>query len=338
MNIVDIFNDDAFSLLSMTNAIERVYAPSSAILTSGLFTQVPINTPAAVIDMKERHFNIIPLQNRGEPIPRRTFTKGAKMLLDTYRIGIGDKAMAHELQFLLQFGTTDEMIKAAQVWLAQRQKALITDHDATLEHMYLGALDGKLIDHDGTVVIDWFTEFNLTRNPVVDLPLATASDGALRQLLESTIVRPMRRKAAGAKFSYVRAFCGDEAWDKLGTNPEMRESFKVQQAGQALRDPTLGQSLNFAGIVWENYVSDSEGKLKIAPDEVRFIPAGADNTVFQDVVAPGETFADVGTFGKPIYSRVIPDDKRDSYVEYEVMSYRAAYCTRPELLISGALV
>lgn len=333
MNVIDIFNEDCFSLTSMSEALQKVYVPPKKLV--GLFTAMPINTPSFVLDVRERHFNILPLQNRGETIPQRLFRKGAMTSLATYRIGEGAKLMASELAFLRQFGTADQMVAAAQVELAQRQQQLLTDHDATLEHMALGAIDGKLIDHDGSVVVDFFDVFGMTRPASVGLPLATASDGDLRELIEKMICIPIEDAAAGAQFSVIFAECGDDAWFALMKNPEVRETFKIQQQGNELRQATRDTPFYFAGVMWSRYPRDAQGKIALATDQVRFYPGGTGNTVFRDVQAPGETFDDIGQYGKPIYARVIPDKDRNSYVEAEVMSYRNLLCTRPEMLRSG---
>lgn len=332
-NIIDVFKDDRFSLTSMSEALQKVYTPPKKVFS--LFTALPINTPDFVLDVRERHFNILPLQQRGEAIPQRRFRKGAMTSLSTFRIGEGCKLIASELAFLRQFGTPDLMVEAAMVEMARRQQQLITDHDATLEHMALGAINGQLIDHDKSVVVDFFETFDLTRPASVGLPLATASDGDLRELIEKMICIPIEDAAAGAQFTLIFAECGDDAWFELQKNPEVRETFKLQHQGMELRQATRNTPLYFGGVLWSRYPRDAQGKIALASDQVKFYPGGDGNTVFRDVQGPGETFADLGQYGKPIYARVIPDRDRDTYVEAEVMSYRNLICTRPEMLRGG---
>lgn len=338
MNVIDIFRDDAFSMISMTEALEKVYEPTSDLIKSGLFNPLPINTEHLMFDMRERHFNILPVTDRGAPMPFRTFSKGAKIAFDTFKIGESAKLRASELAYLLQFGTPDKMLAGAQKEIAVRQQALLTDIDATLEHMALSAIDGRLIDKDGTVIVDFFQAFGLTRNPTVDFALATLKDGELKEKLTQTVIRPMRRSAAGARFSMVNAWCGDAAWDKLLKNPEVRESQKNRRENGLENNSNLTQSIEFGGILWTNYVQDAEGKLKIDDDEIKFIPGGKGNTVFRDVRAPGETFDDLGTYGREIYTRVLLDEKRNEGIELEAMTYRLLLCCRPEMLGFGAAV
>lgn len=338
MNMIDVFNNDAFAMTSMSEALQKVYNPSLSILKSGLFTAKPINTRSFIMDVKEHHFNILPLQQVGEPIPQRSFKKGAMTQIPTYRIGEGAKLMAAELAFLRQFGTPDEMVAAAVTEVAVRQQALLTDHDATLEYMYLNALDGKVVDKDGTVLIDMYDLFDLSRPASVALPLSTAKDGDLRELIERQICIKIEDAAAGAQFSTIDASCGEDAWFALMKNPEFRELQKIAENVAAMGGSTRNVPVQFAGVNWSRYQRDAQGKISLPSDKVKFYPSGKGNTVFQDVMAPGETFADLGKYGSPIYSRIIPDTKRDSYVELEVMSYRMALCTRPETLRSGHIL
>lgn len=243
--------------------------------------------------------------------------------------------MASELAFLRQFGTPDQMVSSAVTEVAVRQQALLTDHDATLEYMYLNALDGKVVDKNGTVLIDMYDLFDLNRPASVGLPLGTASNGELREMIERQICIKIEDAAAGAQFSSIDASCGESAWFALMKNPEFRELQKIAENVAAMGGATRNIPVQFAGVNWSRYQRDSKGKISLPTNEVRFYPSGKGNTVFQDVMAPGETFADWGQYGKPIYSRIIPDRDRDSFVEVEVMSYRMALCTRPETLRTG---
>jgi len=337
--ILNIFDNDAFSLASMSEAIRKVEYVPRTLGNMNLFTPEPIRTRQVGIEMKDNGINLIPLSRAGEPLHEKTFGKAKIVTFDTYRVAESTTIRADELAFLRQFGTDDQMIAAAQEEIAARQVGpggLIDDIDLTLEHMRLGCLMGQLIDHDGSVVEDFYNAFGIALPAEIMLDLANTAEGNLRMKIEQNIIRPMRRNAKGARFSQVLAFCGDEAWDKLMANPEVRQSYVVQQAGEALRAPTLDSTLQFAGVTWTNYVgTDDNTTVALEADEIRFFPGGAGNTVFRHVMSPGETFADLGSRGQPLYSRMIIDRDRDSWVKPEVLTYPTFLNTRPEMMRRG---
>lgn len=339
MSILNLFDNDAFSLASMSDAIQKVEYVPRTLGTMQLFTPEPIRTRQVGIELKDNGINLIPLSRAGEPMHQKTFGKGKIITFDTYRVAESTTIRADELAFLRQFGTEAEMLSAAQEEIAARQVGpggLIDDVDLTLEHMRLGALNGQLIDHDGTVVEDFFDAFGIAQPAEIMFALATTNEGDLRAKVEDAVVRYMRRNAKGARFSRILALCGDEAWDELMKNPEVRQTFVVQQAGQALRDATLETTLNFAGVTWTNYIGTDDGTtVALEADEIRFFPAGAGNTVFRHILSPGETFDDLGTRGKPLYSRLIIDRDRNSWVQPEVMTYPTFLNTRPEMMRRG---
>ena len=72
----------------------------------------------------------------------------------------------------------------------------------------------------------------------------------------------------------------------------------------------------------------------LTASEVKFFPVGAPG-VFQVAYSPGESFEFVNTPGLPVYGRIMPDMKRNEFVEIEVDSYPLFMCTRPEMLQKG---
>ena len=340
MPFMDIFNNDAFKMASMSGAIERVETNPGTLGQLNLFNFNPLRTETVGLEERAGKLSLIKTSQRGAPIEQGTTTKSKLRYFATTRIAKEDHIKASELAFVRQFGT-EEQVKSLQVELARRmtgEDGLIADIEYTKEYFKLGAIQGKFLDSDGSVIYDYFSEFGISENTEIAFSLASATAGALRENIQKNIIRPMRRKAQGARYSGVKALCSDSFFDALLKNPEVRASYEGIPEQTWLRTNYDGQSFDFGGVEWIEYIGDdANAEVKITDDKCRFIPNSTGGSVFEAYYAPGESFADIGTSGKEMYSQVTPDKDHDRFVDLEVVSYPLFICKRPDLLFSGKL-
>ena len=337
--ILNVLNNDAFTLASMTAAISKVATVPERLGQLGLFPAAPIRTELATVEVREGKIKLIQTSDRGEDIESRNKgQKGQMKFFQTKRLAVKDRIRATDLQFLRQFGTEDQ-VKQLQQEIALRQtgpNGLMADLNLTFESMRLSAIDGILKDADGTVLYDYFTELGITKPSSVVVPLSTATEGALREFVQKNVTRHMRRKAKGARFTKIHALCGENAYDKLHKNPEFRETFLNQQAANELRQSYDGEVTDFAGVQWEEYIGTDDSTHELEPDEIKFVPGGIGNTVFQHVQSPGEKFSDVGQLGKEFYTWLKWDNDDDpSWVDIHLVAYPLFLNTRPEMVRIG---
>ena len=341
MEMMDIFNNDAFSLASMSEAIERVPTNPGRLGQLNLFTPKPIRTTIFGIEEREGVLNLIQTSDRGEPLEKGTVQKRKMRYFETSRIAKQDTINASELAFVRAFNTEDQ-VKQVQAEIASRLSGatgLVADVDYTKEYHRLGAIQGKVMDADGTSVIyDFYSEFDISEAAEIafDLSAASPTDGALRKLIQTSIIRPMRKIAKGARYSGIRALCSPEFFDALIAHPEVRDTYKGWSANADLRTGYDQEVFPFGGILWEEYIGDdTNSEVALAAEKVRFIPEGTGNSIFETVYSPGERFDDIGQLGKELYSWVIPEEKRDTKVDLEVFTYPLFMCRRPDMLFRG---
>lgn len=340
MPFMNIFENDAFSLASMLQAVERVDTKPQRLGQLGIFTPAPIRTAIVSVEERAGTLSLIQTSERGAPLEQRQNEKRNMRYFETKRIAKGDRIMASELQFVRQFNTENQIIEL-QTELARRldgPAGLVAEVETTWENMRLGAVQGILTDADGSVIYNWFNEFGITQAAEVDFDLDNAAPaaGALRKKVQESVVRPMRQKAKGARYSEIRGLCGSAFFDDLIAHPEVRETYLNQLAAAELRDGYEGRGFRFAGVVWEEYIGTDDGTtVAVGADKVKFFPAGAGNTVFEMALSPGEQFSHLNQLGQPYYPLVVPDMARDQYVDLEVYSYPLFICKRPEMLLRG---
>lgn len=335
MPLLDIFGNDAFSMVSMSEAIDKMDTVPGHLGSLGVFNERGIREEKVAIEKRENTLSVIQTTPRGAPLPNRGRTLTNIRDFRTVRVGQQDRILASELQFIRGFG--EEMqVKMLQEEIAQRMGLLLADLQTTLENMRLGAVQGIVTDADDSTIYNYFTEFGISQPSELAFDLANKASGALREFAQKNVVRVLRRKAKGAMIQRIYALCGDDFWDLLLKNAEFRETYLNQVQARELRNGYDLEEVDFAGITWANYVgTDDNSTVAVSATEVKFIPMGPSN-IFETVYAPGETFADIGQLGKQFYARVIPEPgTRDTYVDLEVLSYPLHIARRPDLLLRG---
>ena len=347
--ILDIFNDDAFSFVEMNAAIDRQTFKPQGLGNMGIFTQRPIRTESIGVEQRDGQLSLIQTSERGAPLEQSTKTRGSMKSYSTVRFGKADRILASELQFLRQFGQeqqiaqlTTELARRLGGGGAENSQGLIDNVQLTHEHMRLGAVQGIVLDADGTPIIDWTSEFNGTGSIKTTEFNFSSNDGTLRKQCVK-LKRDLIRNAKGVyqPGSGIHALCGDNFYDELIRTPDVIKTFAKQEDAFNAVITNQGEAFEkftFGGIVWENYRgTDDNSAVAIDVDECHIFPVRAPG-LFMEVWSPGEKFEDIGAEGKPFIVDVLVDEKRGHYVDLEAYSYPLHVCTNTNLLYKGTFV
>ncbi|GBQ84109.1 putative phage protein GP20 [Gluconacetobacter johannae DSM 13595] len=342
MTILDVFRQDPFTSIELTSYVDRVPFQPTGIGDLNLFDDNPIRTTALAVERRDQKLVIIPTSERGAPPVERTTEKRQMRYFEVPRLAHGDTVYAVELQNIRQFGEQTVLMQV-QTEIARRLSGptgLTANMEYTWELHRLAAVQGLLLDSDGSLLFNWFDEFGVERPVEVGFNLTnpTPKDGALR-IQCNQIVRNMMRQAQGAWLPSTRvmAICGDEFWDNLISHNDVLKTYYNWEAARELRKGTAFEAMDFGGISWFNYRGSNDNTtIAIPTDKVKFFPSGAPG-VFQRALAPGESVEWVNTLGKPIYVIPIIDRDRNFWWRMEAYSYPLHICTRPEILMSGRM-
>ncbi|CUA90909.1 major capsid protein [Chelatococcus daeguensis] len=339
MLTMDVFNDSAFSGISLTAALDKFdYVPGYLGSIRGLFTPTPVRTTAIWIEERANAPALIQTSPRGAEPKQKGGDQRKARAFNTVRLAEASRITADELQNIRAFGSETEL-KTMQVEVARRQLKIMQDFDLTFENMRLGAILGKTVDADGSVIYDWETEFGQTVPAEIDFDLdnANPASGVIRKKCNQ-VRRSMLKalKGLGGSRVEIHAICGDAFWDDFVNHPEVIKTFEGWSAAASLREGHGGAytSFNYGDITWHNYRgTDDDTTLGVGSDKVRFFPVNAG--IFPVAQAPAETFDFVNTLGQPFYSWIIRDEKRNAWADVEVYSYPLHICTMPSALHRG---
>lgn len=335
---MDIFNNDAFSLVSMTQAIEKMPTVPSFLGGLGIFTEEGVDTSVVSIEQRGMTLSLIPTSQRGTAPQMGATDKRQLRNFNIPRIAKSDQIFAAEVERIRAFGTESELETIVSK-VAQKQAKLLTEVALTLEYHRLGAIQGILLDSDGSTLYNYFNEFGITAPTEIDFDLDNTApiSGALIQKINAAKRAAIRALGAAYVPGQVEFLwlCGDTFYDQLTTHPEVRETYKNWEAASAMRDGRVFQTFRFGEMNWHNYQgTDDNSTVAIGATKAKLIVRGVPG-LYRRFNGPGETFETVNTIGRPLYSMLVRDNDRNMWVQPEVYAYPLHICTRQEVLLSG---
>lgn len=337
--VLDVFRGDAFSVIEMTEAINKIpFVPGRAGLLIP-WNDRGIATTSIMLEEKEGVLTIINPSPRGGPGTTVSKKKRTARTLTVPHFQRDDAVYADEVQGVREFGQEQQVATVMGV-VSGRMSEHTADMDTTLEHQRVGAVKGIVVDGDGNTIYNLFNEFDVTQEGEVDFDLdnAAPASGALRKKCAQT-VRTMADNLGGTPISSVHAFCGNAFFDDLIAHPEVVLSYRNTSMAEVLRTGyvlTNGEKIygafEFGGIVWENYRGSIGGTAFVDTDKCHLFPLAPQ--VFRTVYAPADYMETVNTVGLPRYAKqyVMPNDKG---IALEMQMNALNYCTRPLALMKG---
>lgn len=332
MPMLDIFNQNAFGVVSLTDAINKQpFVPGRA---GSIIQWAEQGVPTLSITLEEvaGTLQLVNPSARGSAGDTYGKDKRTARLLAIPHYQVDDAIYADEVQGVRAFGSESEVqtvLGMVNTRMAQHTQLKI---DPTLEYQRIGALKGTILNGDGSTLYNLFTEFGVTQDTEVDFDLDNASpaSGALRKKC-TAIVRATATNLDGTPYGMIQGLCGDAFWDDLIAHPEVRATYMNQAEAAQLRGGSAYEVLDYGGIRFENYRGAVGGSAFINTDKCHFFPVGVPG-LFRTVYAPADYVETVNTMGLPRYARqyLMPNGKG---VNLEVQMNALSYCTRPKALL-----
>lgn len=338
MPTMDIFNDDAFSVTSLSAAVDKFdHVPQLLSTMPGLVVPVPVRTTEIWIETRSMGAALIQTSPRGAPPKQRGGDKRDARAFRTVRLAEGSRITAAEIQNIRAWGSESEM-KQVQQEVARRQLQISRDFDLTEENLLLSCVQGAVKDADGSTIYDWNTEFGqaLPNEKTFDFTDLTSLHKTCNDI-RRTVAKNLKGVAPTGNLEIV-GLCGDDFWDAMTSGGEVRQTYLNQQAAAELREGVGGEwdEFRYRKIRWINYRSTDDGStVGVSAKSVKFFPVNAG--IFQMAYSPGESFEHVNTLGQRRYSGLVRDVHRNQWTDVEVYSYPLPVCTMPGALHRGKI-
>lgn len=338
-NVLDIFNDDAFGVMSMAQGMREISYVPGRIGQLGLFNADSIDTTTFGIEKEvDGELILVPSSPRGGVGQTITNPKRNLRMLGVPHFQRQDAIMADEVQNVRAFNS-DKAVETLQGKIAKKAARHSQHFALTEEYHRLNVIKtGNLLDADGTVMYNFATEFSEALPTEIDFDLdnATPAAGALRKKCAS-ISRQMADALGGLPYSGILVLMGKNFADDLFAHNEIRETYMGYQAAAQLRSGYIEKgskifsSFEAFDFMWEEYRGSS--KVKVDDDKCHIIPLGVPE-LFKTIYAPADYIETVNTPGQRLYGKQwrMPNDKG---VELEFQTNTLQYCSRPRVLLRG---
>lgn len=324
MATLDIFNDDAFSLTSLTAAIQNVPYQPGRLEQLGLFGDAEgVISTTVMIEQYDNVLSLIPVSQRGAPA---TQSKHGSRKLHSFTVPHlkpEDHLNADEVLGVRAFGTENELETVAKV-VGQRLAKMRTNIEYTKESFRMLAIKGQSMDAAGNLV-DLFSVFGVVQD-TIDFALDVDTTNIRLKVLQ--LLETVEDSLGGLSFTGIRVLCGKTFWSSLVEHKAVKESYLATQAAATLRgDPRM--EFEHAGVIWERYRGTND--VKIADNEAYAVPEGVMD-LFIARNAPADYVETVGTLGQPMYAKQwIPEPARA--VHMEAQANPLFLCTRPKAIV-----
>lgn len=335
--MLDIFNDDAFTNVSLTDGINIAPFVPSRIGGMGIFDVSNPTTHTVLLERKGNVVSLIPSKRRGsgETTKRPATSRDLRPVLLPH-IPYDDEVLASDLSGVRQFDTPDAVETVSTV-VNEKLIGLRQDHETTQEWLRIGAVKGIVIDGDGTTeLVDLFEAFGIVQTEVF-FDFAAATPGGIKaNCLE--VIRYVEESLGGQSYNHVHAMVGNTFFDKLTQADETAEAYNFQtnwqyQIDQQLQKLGTPSIFTYGNIVFENYRGGVGSTKFVGDNDAHFFPVGTPR-LFRTYFGPANTMTDVNTPGKPIY--VQQEAKRwDEGIDLHSEANPLSICTRPKLLVLG---
>lgn len=324
---LDIFNDDAFSVSSLTAAINEQPHQPGRIGSLGLFQEEGVSTTAVTIEYNQGGLSLVPVGERGKPVsPQERDARNLRSFVVPH-LKKDDTLLADAVQNLRAFGSETE-VETVQNVVNQRLARMNRDLDATIEFHRVGAIKGLILDADGSSVIyDLYDEFGITQE-TVSLGLGTGTTNVRNKILEA--VRKSEDKLGAAAVSGYRIFFGRTLFDQFTGHGKVEQAWERWNEGEMLRIDPRGGFL-FGGAFCEEYRGKVGSQAFIGDTEAYLVPEGVAD-LFITRFAPADYMETANTLGLPKYAKQEPL-RMNRGIEFEAQSNPLNLCTRPGAII-----
>jgi hypothetical protein len=323
MPTLDIFNNDAFSLVNATKAINDVPHQPGRIGELGYFSEEGITTATLSLEQQGTSIALVPAGQRGSSGTIVVGDKRKIIPIQTIHLPQRAAILADEVQGLRAFGTDSELETVQNVF-NKRLVKMRRNIDTTIEYQRMGAIKGQVLDSDGsTVILDLFNTFGVSQTTHAML-LSTPTTKVRNKVVEAK--RKIETALGALPYSGLRVLCSASFFDALVGHAAVEDAFDRWMNGDFLRQDQRG-GFYYAGVFWEEYRGQIGSVKFIADDTAYMIPEGVPD-LFVTNFAPADYMETANTIGLPYYAKQEAKPMNKG-IDIESQSNPISICTRP---------
>lgn len=321
-------SESKFGVKALTAAVNKVPATPTQIRDLGIFEPQYLTTSYVDVECQEGRLNLVQSKERGtggDAVPSKARN------IRTFRVPhlpVDDVVRADDVQNLRAFGT-DQLTAVEDVVMGKLADGKL-NLEYTREHLMLGALQGKILDADGSELYDLYKEFGVTRG-AHNWKLGTKTTEVGVEIDKT--ISALRAQQKGAMVTGWVALCGLDFLTALKYHDKIKPIYERYQDGAAYREGSLNPiAFEHNGIKFVQYIGDFGAKgAKIDADKAILLPVG--RKLYTEAFAPADMNATVNTPALPYYASR-EKLKHDKGWSLHMQSNPLPIALRPELVVT----
>lgn len=318
--------EDLFTLASLTDAINLLPRAPSLLGSSGLFVESGVSTTSIIVEAKNGQLSLVPAVSRNDdPTPVKRSNR-SRRTFEVPHLPTSGQVLPTELQGLAGFGQETTVESQAAV-INDRLQELRDRLEATREWQRVGAISGKILDADGSVLVDLFNEFGVASKKVVTA-LATDATDVRGKLMEAK--RYAEKQLPGMVITGWRAYCAEDYLDALVKHPNVEKAYANYQEASDRLGGDVRKGFVYGGVEHIECNAAVGDKRFIALGRARLVPVV--RGLFKLYNAPANYNETVNTLGKPFYAKSEPRKMGKGW-DLEAQANPLAICLAPGALV-----
>ncbi|MGB1201256.1 MAG: major capsid protein [Cognaticolwellia aestuarii] len=326
---LSIFDQDNFTVENLTLAINDLEDVKPTRLQQlGWFQESGISTTYADIERGSQGLQLVTNKDRGAPGQPVQDTARKTIPVKALHLPQTGSVMADEVQNVRAFGSQNEL-ETVQSRVNEKLSMMRDNLDSTIEYHRINALQGKVLDSDGTTVLhDLLTTFNMTRQEH-SLKLTDTGSKLRAQVLKAK--KKSTDALKGKTVSGFHALLSYGLFEKYLENDDFLKSWERYNQGEMLRNDLMMDGFVYGGVTFELYDYSLGDKAYIPDGEGLLVPLGVRNFCLTKF-APANYMETVNTQGLPYYAKQMAMDY-DKGRKFESQSNPINLCTQPDAVI-----
>jgi len=333
---LDVFTSDAFSMHSLTDTFNTVPYQPMRLGALGIFQEAGVRTTSIDVESMDGRLSLIQTSPRGGVAADPLGSAKRKMrTFRAYHLERDAKVYADEIQNIRAFGSETEL-QQLEALVQERLAELRPMHEVTLEYHRVNALQGILLDADGTTLLNLFTEFGVAQQ-THDFAFTTATTDVRARIVAAK--RLAEAELGGQVITGWRGICSAGWFDAFAGHANVVAALQYQESLVLRTDIRTGYE--YAGVIWEEYRgsvtkpdSVGGGSAAFIPANVAFLVPITSPSTFVTRFAPADYESTVNTVGKPLYAMQAADPSGlNKYRLINTQSNPIALCLRPRAVI-----
>jgi hypothetical protein len=335
--VTDIFAGNAWGMVDFQEeVIERTEFRPQLLGGLNIFEPIYSRSRTIAIAERDRTMTMIPTSEMGAP-PEELTPEGSRLrTFNTSRLAKGSTIYAAELAGVAAL-PFDVQTRDVTQEVTDRSQQIMIDLELTWEHMRFGAIQGKVLDADGTTIIDWYDFWGISAPTEINFALTTETTDIRKKCRDVKRAMILAAKGMWNPGARIVALCGDTFFDLLVNHKQYKETKLNTDRASDLEGVEGFSAVDFEGITFINFRGTDDGStISIATDKVRFFPVGM-RGAFKVGFSPANEFKPyLNQRAREYYGLLLADTSgRDAWDRIEIYSYPLFICTRPEMLQTG---